>query len=146
MLKINLLAVVISALLGACGFRVPADVASLNVSITGDTNSAFVVALKRYVKVGTVQSLTVQIGDEVRKQQTVAYSAGVVRSYSLTLGVPVKIFRREALLLSKTLTESITVSELSSQADRLQIDASYAQLRKGIVMKLLRRLKALNAN
>ncbi|SFV87606.1 hypothetical protein MNB_SUP05-SYMBIONT-5-883 [hydrothermal vent metagenome] len=147
MSKINLLVIVlISTLLSACGFQVPTNVTSLNASITGNKNSDFAVELKKYFNAEAVQSLTLQIGDAVQKQQAVAYSAGVVSSYSLTLGVPVKIFRHEALLLSKTLTASITVSELSSQADRLQIDASYVQLRKDIVVQLLNRLKALNAN
>lgn len=147
MSKINLLVIVlISTLLGACGFQVPTDVGSLNVSITGNKNSDFAVELQKYFNTNAVQSLTVQIGEEVQKQQTVAYSAGIVNSYSLTLGVPVKIFRGKVLLLSKTLTASMIVSKLSSQADRLQIDASYTQLRKNIAMQLLRRVKVLNAN
>jgi hypothetical protein len=37
--------------------------------------------------------LVVQIDNEVQKKQTATYSNGVSSSYTLTLSVPVKIFR-----------------------------------------------------
>ncbi|NYT27320.1 MAG: hypothetical protein H0A76_05155 [Candidatus Thiodubiliella endoseptemdiera] len=147
MSKINLLAIIlISTLLSACGFHTPNNITSLNASITGNTSGAFAVELKKHFNTNAVQLLTVQIGNEVQKQQTVTYSAGIVSSYSLTLGVPIKIFQHKKLLLVKTLTANTTMSKLSLQANRLQITTSYTQLRKDIVTKLLRRLKALNAD
>jgi LPS-assembly lipoprotein len=83
----------------------------------------------------------------VQKKQTATYSNGVSSSYTLTLSVPVKIFRNKKKLLSKTLTASTTIGKLpTTQADRLQIDTSYLQLRNIIVTKLLRRLRYLDEN
>lgn len=146
MSKINLLTIIlISSLLNACGFHTPTDVTSLNVSITGKSNNAFATELKKHFDTKAEQYSTVQIGDEVQKQRTAAYdSKAATSSHTLTLSVPVKIFRGKKLLLLKTLTASTTVSEMSTlQANRLQIDASYVQLRNEVVAKLLRILKAL---
>jgi hypothetical protein len=62
--------------------------------------------------------------------------------------VPIKVLRAQKILLSKNLTTSITVSELSalSQADKLQIKRSFSQLRETLATKLLRILQHLNAN
>jgi LPS-assembly lipoprotein len=93
------------------------------------------------------QSLVVQIDNEVQKKQTATYSNGVSSSYTLTLSVPVKIFRNKKILLSKTLTASTTIGKLpTTQADRLQIDTNYLQLRNIVVTKLLRRLRYLDEN
>lgn len=144
MSKINLLAIlIISSLLSTCGFHVPNNVTPLNASITGKADNAFATELKKHLNVKATQSLSVQIGDEVQKKQAIAYSRGVASSHTLTLSVPVKISRDNKPLLSTVLTASTTISKLSSQANRLQTDASYAQLRSTIVAKLLRRLKHL---
>jgi LPS-assembly lipoprotein len=83
----------------------------------------------------------------VQKQQIATYSNGVSSSYTLTLSVPVKIFRSKKILLSKTLTASTTIGKLpTTQADRLQIDTNYLQLRNIVVTKLLRRLRYLDEN
>jgi LPS-assembly lipoprotein len=142
---INLLTIILlSSLISACGFHTPTNVTTLNVAITGKVDTVFATELKKHFDVKATQSLTVQIGDESQQQQATAYEGGSSSSQALTLGVPVTIWRGKKLLLSTTLSASTTISELSSQADRLQTDASYVQLRSVIVTKLLRRLKALN--
>ncbi|WXU00061.1 MAG: LPS-assembly lipoprotein LptE [Catillopecten margaritatus gill symbiont] len=145
MSKINLLSILlISSLLSACGFHTPNNAISLNASITGKSDSAFATELTKHFNAKAKQSLIIQIGEEVQKQQATAYSGNVASSYTLMLSVPIKISRDKKNLLSTTLTASTTISEIStSQADRLKINANYAQLRKRLVTNLLRRLKAL---
>jgi len=95
------------------------------------------------------QSLTIQIGNEVQKKQTSSYkSDGKASSYTLNLSVPIKVFNNDnKLLLSKNLNASIHLSKMSAtQADRLQIEENYEQLRNTIIKKLLRRLSKLNEN
>lgn len=143
MSKINLLTVIfIFSLLSACGFNT--TTATLNASITGNSDGVFATELKKHFDTKATQFLTVKIGDEIQKERDFAYSGGDASSQMLTLGVPIKISRDEKLLLSKTLTASTVVSELSiSQANRLQTDAVFVQLRSEIIARLLRRLKAL---
>jgi len=66
----------------------------------------------------------------------------------LNLSVPIKVFNNDnKLLLSKNLNASIHLSKMSAtQADRLQIEENYEQLRNTIIKKLLRRLSKLNEN
>ncbi|CAB9538906.1 hypothetical protein [uncultured Gammaproteobacteria bacterium] len=148
MSKISLLvAILIFSLLSACGFHTPTKITALNVLITGKVDSVFAIKLKTHFNVEVAQSLVVQIDNEVQKKQTATYSNGVSSSYTLTLSVPVKIFRNKKILLSKTLTASTTIGKLpTTQADRLQIDTNYLQLRNIVVTKLLRRLRYLDEN
>ncbi|RUA07191.1 MAG: hypothetical protein DSY43_00365 [Gammaproteobacteria bacterium] len=145
MSKFNLLTVLlVSSLLSACGFHTPTNTISINVSITGNSNGAFATEFKKHLSAKAERTLTVKIGDEVQKQQAIAYTKGVASSYTLILSVPVEISRGKKILLSKKLTASTTVSDITtSQADRLHIGDSYMQLRKALVVKLLRRLNAL---
>ncbi|MDC9715430.1 MAG: hypothetical protein PSN36_06425 [Gammaproteobacteria bacterium] len=148
MSKINLLSIVlITSLLSACGFHTPNNAVSINASVTSSNNNIFAAELKKHFDPQVQQSLRVEIGNEVQKQQTVAYKKNDdISSYTLTLAIPVKVFRGKKMLLSKDLTASITANELSTQADRLQVNRSYIQLRSTIVKRLLRRLNSLNAH
>ncbi|SFV86401.1 hypothetical protein MNB_SUP05-SYMBIONT-4-1024 [hydrothermal vent metagenome] len=145
MLKINLLIIIlISGLLGACGFHKPTDITPLNVSITGDMNSVFAAEFKKHLNAKAAKSLTVKIGKSTQNKRASTYTAGTASSHILTLSIPVTISRDKKLLASVTLTASTVASELSlQQANRLQEDSSYAQLRHEIISKLLRRLNTL---
>jgi LPS-assembly lipoprotein len=150
MSKTNLLSIfIISSLLSACGFHVPKNSAPINASVTGDVNSLFITEFKKHLDASAMPSLQLEIGNEVQTNQTAAYKKnGDSSSYTLTLSVPIKVLRAQKVLLSKNLTTSITVSELSalSQADKLQIKRSFSQLRETLATKLLRILQHLNAN
>ena len=150
MSKINLLSIIlITSLLSACGFHTPYKNTPLNASITSTDNNAFTTELKKRFNQEAAQTLAIQIGDEVQKKQTSSYnSSGKTNSYTLSLSVPVKVFNNNnKLLLSQDLVASTHLSKMSAtQADRLQIDESYKQLRNTIIKKLLRRLNRLNEN
>ena len=68
--------------------------------------------------------------------------------------MPVKVLNTDKkLLLSQDLTASMHLNSLkradntiNTQADRLQIEESYAQLRNTLIKKLIRRLSKLNEN
>jgi LPS-assembly lipoprotein len=123
--------------------------APINASVTGDVNSLFITEFKKHLDASAMPSLQLEIGNEVQTNQTAAYKKnGDSSSYTLTLSVPIKVLRAQKVLLSKNLTTSITVSELSalSQADKLQIKRSFSQLRETLATKLLRILQHLNAN
>jgi LPS-assembly lipoprotein len=150
MSKINLLSIIlITSLLSACGFHTPYKNTPLNASITSTDNNAFTLELRKRFNSEATQSLAIQVGDEVQKNQTSSYdSSGKTSSYTLSLSVPVKVFNNNnKLLLSQNLTASTHLSKMSAtQADRLQIAESYEQLRNTIIKKLLRRLNRLNEN
>ncbi len=149
MLKINLLSIIlIFSLLSACNFHISENSAPINVSVMGNTNSIFVTELKKHLSVNTKSSLHIEIGNEVQRNQTIAYRKdGGSSSYMLTLNVPIKILRGQKILLLKNLTASTTIKEMTlSQADTLQIKYSFSQLRKTVITKLMRILTRLNAN
>jgi LPS-assembly lipoprotein len=152
MSKTNLLSIIIiSGLLSACGFHVPKNDASINASLTGNTNSIFITEFKKHLDANAKPSLQLKIGNEVQRNQTTTYKKnGDSNSYTLTLSVPIKVFRGKKALLSKTLIASTTIATVGetpkSQANTLQIKRSFAQLRKTVVTKLLRILQHLNAN
>ena len=150
MSKISLLSIIlITTLLSSCGFHTPYKNTSLNASVAANASNAFATELKKRLNQDAMQSLAIQIGDEVQKKHTASYnSSGQTNSYTLTLSVPVKVFGNgNKLLLSQDLTASTHLSKMSStQADRLQIAESYSQLRNTIIKKLLRRLDRLNEN
>ncbi len=141
MSKTNLLSIIlISSLLSACGFHVPKNSTPINASVMGNTNSLFVTEFKKHLDTNTKPSLQLEIGNEVQRNQTAAY-------YVLTLSVPIKVLRDQKVLLSKNLTASITIKEVTlSQADTLQITSSFSQLRQTLITELLRILQHLNAN
>ena len=147
--KTNLLSIIlISSLLSACGFHVPKNSTPINASVTGNTNSLFITEFKKHLDTNTKPSLQLEIGNEVQRNQTAAYKKnGDSSSYVLTLSVPIKVVRDQKVLLSKNLTASITIKEVTlSQADTLQITSSFSQLRQTLVTELLRILQHLNAN
>ena len=150
MSKINLSVLIITAaLLSSCGFHTPIKNTPLNATIVSEKSNAFASELKTRFNQSANQNLTIQVGPEVQKQQTSSYTSGnVVNSYTLSLSVPVKVYNADQkLLLAQDLKASLHLSKItSSQADRLQIEESYTQLRNTLIKKLIRRLSKLNAN
>lgn len=150
MSKINLSVLIITtALLSSCGFHTPIKNTPLNASIVSEKSNAFASELQTRFNQSANQNLTIQIGPEVQKQQTSSYTSGnAINSYTLSLSVPVKVYSADQkLLLAQDLKASLHLSKItSSQADRLQIEESYAQLRNTLIKKLIRRLSKLNAN
>jgi outer membrane lipopolysaccharide assembly protein LptE/RlpB len=150
MSKFNLSVLIITAaLLSSCGFHTPIKNTPLNASIVSEKSNAFASELKTRFNQSANQNLTIQVGPEVQKQQTSSYTSGnVVNSYTLSLSVPVKVYSvNQKLLLAQDLKASLHLSKItSSQADRLQIEESYTQLRNTLIKKLIRRLSKLNEN
>lgn len=150
MSKINLSVLIITtALLSSCGFHTPIKNTPLNASIISEKSNVFASELQTRFNQNANQNLTIQIGPEVQKQQTSSYTSGnVVNSYTLNLSVPIKVYSvNQKLLLAQDLKASLHLSKItSSQADRLQIEESYTQLRNTLIKKLIRRLSKLNAN
>lgn len=150
MSKINLSVLIITAaLLSSCGFHTPIKNTPLNASIVSEKSNAFASELKTRFNQSANQNLTIQVGPEVQKQQTSSYTSGnVVNSYTLSLSVPIKVYSaNQKLLLAQDLKASLHLSKItSSQADRLQIEESYTQLRNTLIKKLIRRLSKLNEN
>jgi outer membrane lipopolysaccharide assembly protein LptE/RlpB len=150
MSKINLSVLIITAaLLSSCGFHTPIKNTPLNASIISEKSNVFASELQTRFNQNANQNLTIQIGPEVQKQQTSSYTSGnVVNSYTLSLSVPVKVYNADQkLLLAQDLKASLHLSKItSSQADRLQIEESYTQLRNTLIKKLIRRLSKLNEN
>jgi len=150
MSKINLSVLIITAaLLSSCGFHTPIKNTPLNATIVSEKSNAFASELKTRFNQSANQNLTIQVGPEAQKQQTSSYTSGnVVNSYTLSLSVPIKVYSaNQKLLLAQDLKASLHLSKItSSQADRLQIEESYTQLRNTLIKKLIRRLSKLNAN
>ena len=150
MSKINLsVLIIIVSLLSSCGFHTPNKKTPLNASIVSEKSNAFAIELKTRFNQSVNQNLTIQIDPEVQKQHTSSYTSGnVVNSYTLSLSVPIKVYSaNQKLLLAQDLKASLHLSKItSSQADRLQIEESYTQLRNTLIKKLIRRLSKLNAN
>ncbi|MDC9726927.1 MAG: LPS assembly lipoprotein LptE [Candidatus Thioglobus sp.] len=150
MLKIALLPIILATtLLSSCGFHAPVKNTTLNATITSDKSNAFAAELETRFNQEAAKNLSIQIGAEVKKQQTASYTtSNTANSYTLSLSVPVKVFNADnKLLLSQDLAASMHLSKVSSaQADRLQIEESYTQLRNTVIKKLIRRLSKLNEN
>ncbi len=151
MSKINLLAILLATtLLSSCGFHTPVKNTPLNATIVSEKSNEFSDELRKRFDQNAMQSLTIQIGAESKKQQTASYtSTNTANSYTLSLSVPIKVLNTKGeLLLSQDLKASKHLSKIntSSQADRLQIEESYAHLRNTIIKKLIRRLAKLNEN
>ncbi len=151
MLKINLItAIIITTLLSSCGFHTPYKNSSINAFITSDKNNLFADELKKRFNQEAPQTLTIKIDSEGQNKQTSSYSSdGKTSGYTLSLNIPVKVISSDnKLLLSQDLTASTHLSKITSstQADRLQTEESYTQLRNTIIKKLLRRLSKLNEN
>lgn len=151
MSKINFLTLIlVTLLLSSCGFHTPVKNTPLNAVIVSANTNEFARELQSRFNQNAVQNLTIQLGSEMRKQQTASYtSSNSVNSYTLSLSVPVKVFGAEQqLLLSQDLKANLHLSKItaSTQADRLQIEEAYAQLRNTLIKKLIRRLSKLNEN
>lgn len=151
MSKINLLTLFLTtALLSSCGFHTPVKNTSLNAVVLSANANEFARELQTRFNQDAAQNLTIQLGSEIRKQQTASYtSSNSVNSYTLSLSVPVKVFNaKQKLLLSQDLTANLHLNKIttSTQADRLQIEEAYKQLRNTLIKKLIRRLSKLNEN
>ena len=151
MSKINFLTLIlVTLLLSSCGFHTPVKNTPLNAVIVSANTNEFARELQSRFNQNAVQNLTIQLGSEMRKQKTASYtSSNSVNSYTLSLSVPVKVFSaKQQLLLSQDLKANLHLSKItaSTQADRLQIEEAYAQLRNTLIKKLIRRLSKLNEN
>lgn len=148
MSKITLLSIIfITIFLSACGFNLSKNT-SFNALIVSNTNNKLAAELKKHFNLNAKKSLLIEIGDEIRKKHPAAYQTNADTShYTLTINVPIKIFRGKKLLFSKNLKTSSTINNtLSSQANRLQINENYAHLKNEIIKKILRILRQLNEN
>ena len=133
MSKINFLTLILAtALLSSCGFHTPVKNTPLNAVIVSANTNEFARELQSRFNQDAMQNLTIQLGSEIRKQQTASYtSSNSVNSYTLSLSVPVKVFSaKQQLLLSQDLTANLHLNKIttSTQADRLQIEEAYTQL------------------
>ena len=157
MSKINLLvATIVIALLGSCGFHAPHTNSAINASITSSRNNAFADELQKRFNQNMPRTLVVQVDAENQNQHTDSYTlineandneANEASGYTLSLSVPIKVFnQRKKLLLSQTFTANTHLSKMAFQADRLQIEEGYQQLRHLIIRRLLRKLSKLNEN
>ena len=156
MSKINLLvAIIIIALLGSCGFHAPHTNSAINASITSSRNNAFADELQKRFNQNMPQTLVVQVDAENQNQHTASYTLNnesnksEASGYTLSLSVPIKVFnQRKKLLLSQTFSANTYLSKMmeASQANRLQIEEGYQQLRYLIIRRLLRKLSKLNEN
>jgi LPS-assembly lipoprotein len=150
MSKINLLAAtIIIALLGSCGFHTPHTNSAINASITSSHNNAFADELQKRFNQNIPRTLVVQVDAENQNQHTTSYtSSNKASGYTLSLSVPIKVFnQRKKLLLSQTFSANTYLSKMDAfQADRLQIEEGYQQLRYLIIRRLLRKLSKLNEN
>ena len=147
MKKIHLILTLIVTLgLSSCGFHTPYKNAPINASISSADNNLFANALTQRFDTNAPQKLRISIGAESKHQQVSSYSGGQDSSYTLTLSVPISVQQQDKVLLLQTLSMSKHISKMSSaQADRLQIEQTYTQLRNDLVKQLLRKLAALNA-
>ena len=147
MSKNNLLSIVlITALLGSCGFHTPYQNTSLNATVNSTKNNAFATELKKHLNPVVVKSLIIEIGKETQKKQAAAYDiTGQISSYTLSLSVPIKVFDTlKQPLFTDVLTNSTQLQRvIQTQADRLQINEHYNQLRETLIKRLLRKLKRL---
>ncbi|ABL01929.1 hypothetical protein Rmag_0135 [Candidatus Ruthia magnifica str. Cm (Calyptogena magnifica)] len=150
MSKINLLTTaIIIILLSSCGFHPPYKNSEINASITSSRNNAFADELQKRFNQNIPQTLVVQVGTENQNQRTALYTSNnEASSYTLSLSIPIKVFnQRKKLLLSQTFNANTYLNKMNvSQANRLQIEEGYQQLRHLIIKQLLRKLFKLNEN
>ncbi len=150
MSKINLLvATIVVTLLGSCGFHTPYKNSAINASIASSHNNTFVDELQKRFNQNIPQTLVIQVGAENQNQRTASYTlSNKASSYTLSLSVPIKVFNQHnKLLLFQTFSANTHLSKMDeSQADRLQIEEGYQQLRHLIIKQLLRKLAKLNEN
>ncbi len=150
MSKINLLATtIIITLLSSCGFHAPYKNSIINASIASSRHNAFADELQKSFNHNTPKTLVVQVGAENQNQRTASYTSNNEASiYTLSLSVPIKVFnQRNKLLLSQTFSANTYLNKMnSSQADRLQIEEGYQQLRHLIIRRLSKKLSKLNEN
>lgn len=149
MLKMRFLSLIlIAGVLSACGgFHTPTKSTLLNASVNASRYNVFATELKKHFDAEEMQYLSIKIGDETRNNHTASYKlTGEAKSYTLTLSVPITVFdHNNLLLLSQTFKESTHLKKIEAkQADKLQNDAAYAQLRSSLIKKLLRKLYRLN--
>lgn len=147
MSKLNFLTIIIiTALLSACGFHTPNKNTTINAAIVANVHNEFANTLQAHLNANVAQSLSVQIGNEVFKQQNASYkSNNEVNGYNLSLSVFIQVFgRHRKPLLVDTISAKVYVDRIISvQADRIQIEENKTQLRNTLVKKLLRKLNRL---
>jgi outer membrane lipopolysaccharide assembly protein LptE/RlpB len=148
MSKINLLIILfIATFLNACGFHIPTNSSAINALIVSEKSNIFAQELTKSFNPSARKNLSLKIGAEVRSQKVASFTSGsTVNSYTLNLSVPIQVSNLEQkILLSKTLEARKHVNKIfdSSQADRLQIEEIYVQLRRTLVKKFIRQLSKL---
>ncbi len=150
MLKINLLATMIMVtILSSCGFHTPYTSLTINASITSNRNNIFANELQKHFNQSMHKILVIQVDNEIQNQRTISYtSSNEASSYTLNLNIPIKVFNHnKKLLLSKTFSANTYLSKMGAyQANRIQIEEGYQQLRRLIIRQLLRILYKLNEN
>ncbi len=146
--KISFLSIFfLSLFLSSCGFHTPYKSSDINANIISSENNLFVNALTKRFNKDSNKSFSITIGDENKTKQNSSFnSSGTVASYTLTLAVNVEVYNRDnVLLIKEELHASSHHSVLSStQADKLQIDEAYSNLRNTLIKKLLRRMYRLD--
>ncbi len=146
MSKINFLPLIlVIALLSSCGFHTPENNTPLNASVISTKHNAFTTELEKHFNPTAAKFLTIQIGNELQEQKTASFdTAGQIRRYTLSISVPVKVFKEGKLLFSEDLIQRVNLERvIETQADRLQITEHYNELRATLVKRLLRKLKYL---
>lgn len=150
MLKMKVFAVIMTAfLLSSCEFRPPAEHALINAKIVSSEDNLFAIALKKNLHDTTTSKFVIHVGAEQLKQRIASFTFNnQANSYLLRFQIAIKVFNNhEKLLLSEEFKHYMSLSRMkSTQADRLQITESYAQLRDVIIKQLLRKLAKLDAN
>jgi outer membrane lipopolysaccharide assembly protein LptE/RlpB len=142
-MKKIILLMAVTLFLSACGFHAPRQASDINAVIVASENNTFAEAFKRYLDPAAIPSVVLQIGFVTRKQQSTTYKAdNQVRSYTLDLSVPIKIFdQNKKLLLLQIFSASSHLNKITdTQTDTLQIKEAYQQLQDIIARKVLRRL------
>jgi LPS-assembly lipoprotein len=150
MSKISFLSIIfISLLLTSCGFHTPYKASDINADINSKKSNEFAVALQKHLNKDTPANYSINISDENKTQKSSSFdSAGNINSYTLNLNVKFEIRDIDnVLLLDDDLDASSHLTKMSSsQADKLQIDEAYSNLREQLIKKLLRIMYRLNEN
>ncbi|HIL41936.1 MAG TPA: hypothetical protein EYG35_00955 [Gammaproteobacteria bacterium] len=148
MSKISFLSIIfLSVMLSSCGFHAPYKSQDINVNIIGNTSNEFVTALSSHLNKDTGATLNIKISDETKTKKNASFdSSGNVKSYTLGISVDVEVLDSYNTLIMKEqlFTSSHHTAMSSTQADTLQSEEAYSNLRETIIKKLLRRLHRLN--
>lgn len=148
MSKINFLSIFfLSIFLSSCGFHAPYKSSDINASVSSNENNLFASSLVKRFKSNSDESFNINIEDERKTKQNSSFnSSGTLARYNLSISVNVEIYNKEnVLLIKEDLKASSYHNALSStQADKLQIEEAYSNLRENLIKQLLRRMYRLN--